>query len=113
MSETRERVYIAGPLTQGDREFNVGEALRVATVLLDAGFAPYVPHLTHYWDAAHPRPYEAWMALDFEWLLACDYLLRLPGYSPGSDREEHMARSVGIPVYYEPAALIADRGVTP
>jgi len=41
----RTRVYIAGPYTLGDKEANVLGAINAATVLLDSGFAPYVPHL--------------------------------------------------------------------
>lgn len=102
------RVYVAGPLTQGNREENVRTALDAASRLLDAGFAPYVPHLSHYWDAQTPRPYETWMALDFAWLEACDVFLRLPGHSPGADREETMAADMGIPRYYEIGSLVSD-----
>ena len=94
------RIYIAGPYTISDREINVNRALAAADRLLEMGYVPYVPHLSHYWDRVSPKPYEVWMNLDFAWLRACDCLLRLPGRSPGGEREVALARDLGLPVYF-------------
>jgi hypothetical protein len=39
------------------------------------------------------------MRMDFDWLRACDVLLRLPGESSGADREAALAREFGIAVF--------------
>lgn len=104
----RTRVYIAGPYTLGDKEANVRASIDAATVLLDSGFAPYVPHLTHYWDAVHPRHYATWIALDMQWLTCCDVLLRLPGPSEGADGEVAAAGALGIPVRYSAEGIVRD-----
>ena len=65
---------------------------------MDLGLAPFVPHLSHYSHRLRPRPYEDWMALDLAFVEVCDILWRLPGDSPGADREVAHARSRGIPV---------------
>ena len=33
------------------------------------------------------------------WVAVCDALVRIPGYSPGSDEEAGHATRLGIPVY--------------
>lgn len=106
----RTRVYIAGPYSQGDRALNVRLALDAAGRLLDNEYAPYVPHLTHFWHLVHPKPYEVWLKLDREWLLLCHALLRLPGASDGADREMEWAANAGIPIYHDLDRLITSLG---
>jgi hypothetical protein len=100
----RTRVYVAGPYTGGDVAQNVARAMDVADELLSAGFAPFCPHLSHFLHLHHPHGYETWMDLDMAWLAACDVVLRLPGVSPGADREVAEAEALGIPVAYLSAA---------
>ena len=100
------RVYVAGPYTHGGRLSNVHRALDAADTLIDAGHAPYIPHLSHFQDARRRRTYEEWLALDFAWLAVCEALIRLPGYSPGADREVEEAQRLGIPVYDSVAAFL-------
>ncbi len=94
----RLRIYIAGPYTKGDTAFNVREAVLVASELWNLGYAPFVPHLTHFWHMLDPHVYEAWIAYDLEWLSVCDVLWRIPGESNGADREVARARELNIPV---------------
>lgn len=42
------RVYVAGPYTNGDVAVNVRTAYEAADRLADLGFAPFVPHSTHF-----------------------------------------------------------------
>lgn len=93
-------VYIASPYTLGDKEKNVIESLQVADSLLDAGYSPYAPLLTHYQAQNFPRPENDWLAHDIKWLKRCDCLLRLPGESKGADAEVAFAKENNIPVYY-------------
>jgi hypothetical protein len=91
-------VYIASPYTVGDTCVNVKRQLDTAHILIDKGFCPVVPLLSHYLHIHRPRDYEDWMKLDFEWLSRCDVVLRLPGESSGADREVQRARELEIPV---------------
>jgi len=95
-------IYIAGPYTAPTAEGierNVWAAIEAGHRLMDLGFHPFVPHLSHYSEARRPRHYEEWMALDFAWIRKCDAMLRLPGASSGADREVALARELGIPVF--------------
>ena len=95
------RIYIAGPYTQGDVAVNVRNAYHAASRLADLGFAPFVPHATHFWHMLFPRPYEFWLDLDNQFLPCCEGVLRLPGSSSGADKEVQQARALGIPVFTE------------
>jgi hypothetical protein len=99
------RVFISGPYTQGDPAVNVASAIAAADHLTALGHVPFVPHLYHFWHMMKPHDYEFWMALDLEWLRVCDAILRLPGYSPGADKETAQAAAWGIPVYDSLSAL--------
>lgn len=105
-----KKVYIAGPYTKGDVAVNVRNAFEAADTLATAGFAPFVPHATHFWHMLFPRPYAYWIALDLEFLPACDLLLRLPGESAGADGEVAEAKRLGIPVYHSLLDLIRVEG---
>lgn len=100
------KVYIASPYTQGDTGRNVKAQIDTFIHLMDNGYMPFAPLLTHFVHMAHPKPYDYWTAYDDEWLKACDVLLRLPGESPGADREEGLAKSLSIPVVKSLAELI-------
>lgn len=106
----RTRVYIAGPITSsGDLLHNIRRALDAGSALLARGYAPYIPHLTCYWEivANGEFSYEDWMSLDIEYLRTCDALLRLEGVSKGADREMAWAKAHGMPVYYSLDLLVA------
>ena len=94
------RIYIAGPYTGGDVAQNVRNALTVGNELLKLGFAPYVPHLSHFWHMLYPHAYEKWLELDFAWIDACHALLRIAGISPGASREVEYADLLKIPVFH-------------
>jgi hypothetical protein len=100
------RVYVAGPYTQGDVAVNVRNAYEAASRLADLGFAPFVPHATHFWHMLFPRPYEFWLDLDNQFLPFCQALFRLPGPSNGADAEVKLAHGLGIPVFTELKALV-------
>lgn len=94
-----KKIYIAGPYTGGDVAQNVRNAIEAANVLIENGFAPYVPHLSHFQHMLYPQEYEKWMEIDLVWVDTCDALVRLPGLSPGADREVEFATKIGIGVY--------------
>ncbi len=45
----KAKIYVAGPYTKGDVAVNVRSAFEAANKLADFGFAPFVPHGTHFW----------------------------------------------------------------
>lgn len=102
-----KRIYVAGPYTKGDTCVNTHSAIAAGNVLLDNGFAPFVPHLSHFWHTVTPRPYEDWMGLDLAWVKVADAVLRLPGESSGADREVACAEANGVSVFYDISTLIA------
>ena len=95
----KAKIYIAGPYTKGDVAINVRTAFETANKLADLGFAPFVPHSTHFWHMMFPRPYEFWLDLDNEFLPCCQAVLRLPGESSGADKEVSLAQTKNIPVF--------------
>jgi hypothetical protein len=92
-------VYVTGPYTVPDPDVNTVAAISIANSLLDLGFAPFVPHFSHYWNRLFPRDYEEWMQLDFTWLSVCNAMFWLPGISSGRDRESALAVNEGIPIF--------------
>jgi hypothetical protein len=102
-----KRIYIASPYTLGDVAQNVKTQIDMAVNLIDLGYAPYAPLLSHFLHMAHPRSYETWVEQDNEWVLVCDALLRLPGESKGADAEVILAQANGIPVYSSVNELLA------
>lgn len=101
-----KRIYVAGPYTSPDVAVNVKRAMDVTNELLGYGFQPFCPHLSHFLHMASPQPYETWMELDLAWLEQCEALVRLPGASPGADREVARAQQIGMPVFRSLGALI-------
>jgi len=95
------RIYVAGPYTHGDVAVNIHNAYVAANRLADMGFAPFLPHATHFWHLLFPRPYEFWLDLDHQFLPCCAAVLRLPGASNGADKEVQFAQTLGIPVFTE------------
>jgi hypothetical protein len=100
------RIYVAGPYTKGDVAVNVRNAYEAANRLADLGFAPFVPHATHFWHMLFPRSYEYWLDLDNQFLPCCEAVLRLPGVSSGADKEVQFAGTLGIPVFTEIDSLV-------
>lgn len=116
---TKPIVYIASPYTLRDghvanddeRVANVRDQIGAAECVRAFGGVPVVPLLSHYSDAVVHHDYQVWMAEDIEILLrVADYVLRLPGASPGADRECATARLHGIPVCHGVIELAAALG---
>ena len=114
----RPILYVAGPMTlHGDHYRNVGIGMAAGYRALRLGWAPYIPHLDALTTMALgfsgdlPVSYEEWMHLDFVFVRASYALLRLPGESPGADREVDLAMSLGKPVFTEetlPEVVLTD-----
>ena len=104
----RKRIYVAGPLSS-DPLVNTAHAIKAGQELIEAGFAPYVPHLTQYWEALYypgVNSWETWLEIDLPWVSKADAVLRLPGESPGADREVALAYRLDIPVFHDIQHLV-------
>lgn len=101
-------VYIAGPFSS-DPAGNTVRACEVADTLRLEGYHPFVPHVACDWAAKSKQGgYEAAMDECMYWLAKCELVLRIPGDSPGADREVERARFLAIPVYFSIAEVIAN-----
>ena len=107
------KVFVSSPYTLPDPVENTRRAIAAGNSLMYAGYAPYVPHLNLLWHFHSPKSYEQWLTLDREWLTVCDAVFRLPGESPGADREVALAKELGIPVVEHHAALIGLEPLVP
>jgi nucleoside 2-deoxyribosyltransferase len=95
------KVYIAGPLnSSGIVSVNIKNALDVMEALWRKGHIPICPHLNFFWEVLYPKTYEEIMPYDIELVKICDCILRLPGKSRGADMECEVAKSLGMPIYY-------------
>ena len=99
MSNPPPLVYIAGPIT-GDPFGCVRQAASHFDELRAARVAPFMPQLSVLHEMIAPQPYETWLAYDFDVIRNCAALVRLPGHSPGADREVDFANGWGIPVFH-------------
>jgi hypothetical protein len=100
------RVYVAGPYTKPCPQANTDIAIDVADEFASLGMVPFIPHLTHFWELRHSRPYDFWLDYDNQWLPFCDAMFRIPGESSGADKEEVLANSLGIPVFRDKGKLV-------
>lgn len=91
-------VYIASPYTLGDAGENVHAQLQAAHTVMDLGHCPVAPLLSHFLHIHRPRPYEDWIECCLAQAAKCDLVWRLPGESPGAEREVALAHERRIPV---------------
>ncbi len=103
-------VYIAGPYTLGDVAVNVKDAIDAGVRVLDAGHAPFIPHLSHFIHMNSPRDYQVWIDMDNAFVPVCNALIRLPGKSSGADAEVALAEELNIPVFYSVEKFLAKVG---
>ena len=95
----RKRVYIAGPMSIGDRVDNLNMALRAMRDLTIHGFAPLSPQLTFFIANVLRFDHDTWIQIDLPWVSQADAILRLPGESKGADEEVKTAIQYNVPVF--------------
>lgn len=98
-------VYVGGPISKGDWDDNMIQATRAFNMFVYAGLTPISPHATtllgHTYvservTVANVDDYNFWLAYDFTYLRDVAHaMLRLPGESWGTDREEEYMHSIG------------------
>jgi hypothetical protein len=96
----KKRIYIAGPMSQGDRLDNLTQALEAYRALVRMGYAPLCPQLTTFVGEIMSLDHATWLSLDLPWVAAADGVLRLFGPSKGADTEEAKAKEHNVPVFY-------------
>jgi hypothetical protein len=102
----RTLVFISSPYTLGDVAVNVRRQIDIKAELEQAGFLVFAPLMSHFEHLIHPREYNKWLDIDFQWILRSDCILRLDGVSAGSDLECKFALDNGIMVFYSKQSLI-------
>ncbi len=103
-----KRIYVAGPLGPNDpgRALRIHSAICIGRELLELGHAPFVPHAFAATGIDGSASYEQMMSVCFAFLSTCDVLLRIPGASPGADREVVYAEAHGIAVCHSIAEVL-------
>lgn len=91
-------VFVSGPYERGDTIINVREALTYGDAVAKLGVTPIIPHLFHFWHFLYPHSSSFWMEMDIHLLRNCHILLRIPGHSPGADRECAVAEQLDIDI---------------
>jgi Domain of unknown function (DUF4406) len=103
---SRPLVYIACPLTLGDREWNFHQACIAQKLLMRHGLAVINPALTMKVPGAWDIPHDVWMENALPQVARVDAVLRLPGESVGADLECAHARQHDIPVFVDEETLM-------
>ncbi len=95
----RSLVYIAGPISRGNPFHNAHAACAVWLAFWEKAVYAICPHWSCLQDMVLPTAYEDFLAYDFGLIPHCAAIFRMPGESPGADRECAFAFGAGIPVY--------------
>lgn len=102
-------VYIAGPVGERDegREARVAAGVETAARVLLAGFSVISPHLFCRIPGDELFDWDGWMKVCLALVERCDAVVRIPGESPGADKEVALARELAIPVFFSVEELLA------
>jgi hypothetical protein len=107
MKEKEIKVYIASPYSAGWMPTNITRQFELSKELLELGYWPYMPLLTHFLEIYTHYSEHIWLEQDFVYLKVCDAILRIKPVvdgveisSPGADLEVDLAIKEGIPVFY-------------
>ena len=102
-------VYVGGPISRGPWDGNMIQATRAFNMFVYAGLVPFVPHATTLLNHVYVSErvtvpstddYNFWLDYDFAYLRdVCDVMLRMPGLSWGTDREDEYMESMDKPVF--------------
>lgn len=101
LQRRRLRVYVAGPISSGDRLENIYRGLQAGKQMVRDGLAPHVPHFDAYMFPDDTISWNAFLEWDLEWVVQAEALYRLQGPSRGADLEVEKAVIHGIPIFYE------------
>jgi len=94
----RPKLYLAGPITQGDEAENFERFAAAHHKLMSAGFAVLNPGLTMKLPEHEQHSHFEWLECCMPWVDSADVLVRLPGSSLGAAQEQIRADLVGVQV---------------
>jgi hypothetical protein len=94
----RPLLYISGPYSADPVLHTRITVLTATAIYQHTEFVPVIPHLSHFWHLITPLPYDNWLEIDLSILARCHAITRLPGESPGADRELQYAAQLELPV---------------
>jgi dUTP pyrophosphatase len=106
MPSSRPRIYVAGkysdPTPEG-RLANTRRAMEVGLQLWHKGYAPFIPHLSHFTDELAAElgsrlDYQDWIDWDDLYQEVCEVFF-YDSSSKGADRELENARRLGQPIF--------------
>jgi hypothetical protein len=109
MNLDKLKIYIASPYSNGWMPDNVRLSLQAHETLMQMGFAPYSPLVSHYQSIMFHHDEHDWLELDLTYLLVCNVMVRIHPVklntgekipSPGADLEEATAKEHNIPVFH-------------
>lgn len=106
MTNRKPMVYVAGPISKGPYWVNVRNGIEAGKKLHDLGMVPFIPMIDFLYVLVYPETtWEQNLEYDEQIILRCDALLRIPGESPGAEREVKFAREHNIPVFFDVESL--------
>ena len=91
----RRRIFISGPYT-GEEMQDVREGILKQSILLNAGYAVYCPHLSAFAQLVVAESEDLWVQQAMEWMRECDAVLRI---GEAEDEEVAMAEELFLPVW--------------
>lgn len=108
MTKHRPRIYLSGPISKGNRNFNFHQAVEAQRALMQLGFAVLNPMTSMLLPFAWQEefPHDMWLECDLPWVEVADAVYRLRGESVGADRECDHAHACGVPVFHLESALV-------
>ena len=107
-----KRVYVAGPYSADnviDVLTNMRRGMRLAYLVLQAGFAPFVPWFDHHFAFMGPVSLDRYYRYSMSWLEASDAVIVQTlgaAASKGTRAEIARATELGIPVFYSLDELV-------
>jgi len=111
-----KKIYIAGPISADNpiKMFaNIKAGNEAAALLLFDGFAVFSPFLDFtllFTDFGSDITKAILQGNSMAWVECCDAMLVLPGWetSGGTQREMERAKTLGIPIYFDPEQLVRE-----
>lgn len=100
MDNLRPLIYVAGPITN-DPWGCVKRATEIADSFNLHGVDAYLPQLSVLHEMVDSQPYEYWISHGLNMVSRCDGLYRMPGESPGAEKEVAFAKKLNLPCFDE------------
>ena len=100
----RFKIYLSGPITEGNQRRNYQQAVDAQIAVMSLGHSVLNPMLTM--QLPDSFSWSVWMECCLPWVASSDIILRLPGYSRGAELECRHARTHGITICSSIADLI-------